>query len=259
MKPIILFRKDISTEKELEIAKKYFDVKELRSEIKNSLVIGRYSTLPYFKELEADLVNQNSILINSYKQYNWIANFDWYEPLKEFTFKTWFNAVDLPENEAPFIVKGRTNSRKQHWNSLMFAETKQKAIEIGWELSKDYLIGSQGLVFRKYEKLITFEKGINDLPFTKEFRFFFYKGEILSYGYYWCIADNTNITLEKEGYKFAEKLGKLVANYTNFYVLDIAQKETGDWVLVEINDGTMSGLSENNPDLLYSNLKKLII
>jgi len=32
------------------------------------------------------------------------------------------------------------------------------------------------------------------------------------------------------------------------------QKTKGDWKLIEINDGQMSGLSENNPDALYSNL-----
>ena len=254
----ILFRKDLATEDEFISAKKYFNVVEYRSEASNSLVFGRYSTLPYYKELEHDLKNQNCELINSYKQYNWIANFDWYEPLQEYTFKTWFNGVDLPESEAPFIVKGRTNSRKQYFDTLMFAETKKQAIEIGWELGKDALIGNQGIVYRKYEKLITYEIGINGLPFTKEFRFFFYKGNIITYSYYWTIADNTNIILDDDGYYFAEKLGKIVADYVNFYVLDIAQKETGEWVLVEINDACMSGLSEINPDTLYSNLKKLM-
>lgn len=257
-KPTILFRKDITTEEEFEIAKQYFDVVEFRSDAKDSLVFGRYSTLPFYKELEQDLKNQNSELINSYKQYNWIADFEWYEVLEEYTFKTWFNAVELKEEDAPFIVKGRTNSRKQYWNTLMFADTKRKAIEIAWELSKDALIGHQGVVFRKFEKLITYETGINGLPFTKEFRFFYYKGNILTYSYYWGIAENTNIILDKEGYEFAEKVGKIAANYVNFYVLDIAQKENGDWVLVEVNDAQMSGLSEIDPHILYSNLKKLI-
>jgi hypothetical protein len=257
-KPQILFRKDLASEIELEIVREYFDVVEFRSDAKESLVFGRYSTLPYYKELEQDLKNQNSQLVNSWKQYNWIADFEWYNILEPYTFKTWFNGVELRDEDAPFIVKGRTNSRKQYWDTLMFADTRIKAIEIGWELSKDALIGSQGLVFRKYEKLVTYEHGINGLPFTNEWRFFFYKGEVLAYSYYWSIAENTNIILEKAGYEFAEKLGKIVADYVNFYVLDIAQKETGEWVLVEVNDGQMAGLSDINPHELYSNLKKLL-
>jgi hypothetical protein len=257
-KPQILFRKDLASEIELEIAREYFDVVEFRSEAKDSLVFGRYSTLPYYKELEQDLKNQNASLINSWEQYNWIANFDWYNDLEPYTFKTWFNAIELREEDAPFIVKGRTNSRKQYWDTLMFADTKRKAIEIGWELGKDALIGSQGVVYRKYEKLVTYEHGINGLPFTNEWRFFFYKGNILAFSYYWSIADNVNISLEIDGYEFAEKVGEIASKFVNFYVLDIAKKESGEWVLVEVNDGQMAGLSEIDPHTLYSNLKKYL-
>ena len=30
----------------------------------------------------------------------------------------------------------------------------------------------------------------------------------------------------------------------------------GNWILIEVNDGSMSGLSENDPDTLYFELKK---
>jgi hypothetical protein len=39
-------------------------------------------------------------------------------------------------------------------------------------------------------------------------------------------------------------------------VLDVAEKENGEFVLIEINDGQMSGLSCCNPEELYLNLKK---
>ena len=74
----------------------------------------------------------------------------------------------------------------------------------------------------------------------------------------WGIAENTDIKLDDEGYEFAKKVGRIAADYVNFYVLDIAQKENGDWVLIEVNDGQMSGLSEIDPHELYSNLKKLL-
>ena len=40
----------------------------------------------------------------------------------------------------------------------------------------------------------------------------------------------------------------------NFFVIDIAQKEDGDWIIIEVNDGQQSGLSENSADILYQNL-----
>lgn len=138
----------------------------------------------------------------------------------------------------------------------MFAPTKKDAIEIGWKLSQDSLISTQKIVYRKYEKLITYEIGINGLPFTEEYRCFCFKGEILTYGYYWTIADKprNKSDLSKNGYDFACIVAKEASKFANFYVIDIAQKEDGSWILVEINSGCMSGLSDVDPEELYSNL-----
>jgi hypothetical protein len=255
MSPIILFRKEYSTEEEFEIAKKYFDVVELRSDVpSNSLVIGRYSTLPFYNELERDLKNNGSKLINSHQQHSWIADFEWYHLLKDFTFETWFNATEIPD--VPMVVKGRTNSRKHEWNKKMFANNKREAIDIMIELQADSLIGSQGVVFRRYEPLKTYEIGINGLPFTDEYRVFYFKGEVISTGYYWTQAKDVNRQLPTDGLYFAQMLGHTIAKhgYANFFVCDIARKANGGWVLVEINDGQQSGLSENNADTLYHNL-----
>lgn len=259
MKPVVLFRKDYSTEDEFEKAKQHFDVKELRSKIEpNSLVIGRYSTLPFYYELEKDLAANGSRLINSHNQYQWIANFDWYEQLKEFTFETWFRAQDVPDG-IPLVVKGRTNSRKHEWNRKMFAENKQQAIEIMIELQTDGLIGPQGIVFRRYEPLVTYEIGNNGLRFTEEYRCFFYKTTLIDHGYYWTMARNVLRRLPPAGLQFVLDVARIAAEYTNFYVLDIALKENGEWVLVEVNDAQMAGLSEIDPSVLYNNLSMELI
>jgi len=256
MKPVILFRKDYSTEDEFEIAKKHFEVKEYRSQIEPcSLVIGRYSTLPFYRELEMDVKNVGGKLINSSAQYNWIANFDWYYLFKDYTFETWFRAQDVPDG-IPLVVKGRTNSRKHEWDTKMFAENKAQAINIMIDLQTDPLIGPQGSVFRRYERLVTYEVGNNGLSFTNEYRCFFYKGRLLTFGYYWTMAQNVSRELSPEGYYFAVEMGKIARDYSNFYVIDIAEKASGGWVVVEVNDGQMSGLSENNPETLYYNLMK---
>jgi hypothetical protein len=45
----------------------------------------------------------------------------------------------------------------------------------------------------------------------------------------------------------------------DYYVIDVAKTESGEWIVVELNDGQMSGLSENNPDTLYGNLKQVLV
>jgi hypothetical protein len=259
MKPVILFRKNHANLDEFEVAKKYFDVVQYRTLIpENSVVFGRFSTIPFYNEVDADVFNRKSILINSIEQASFIADFNWYEVLENYTFKTWFRAVDLPDDGTKFVVKGRTNSRKHEWNKLMFAENKRQAIEIMTELHLDPQIGPQGCVFRKYEPLVTFEIGNNGLPFTNEFRFFFYKGEIVAYGYYWTMAQDVSKKLTIAGLEFAKEMGRMLKDYANFYVIDIAEKAVGGWIVVEVNDAQMSGLCEIPADDFYGNLAALV-
>ena len=256
MKPIILFRSSIDTEDELEIARKYFDVTDSRTECKNRLVIGRYSVLPFYKELEKDLENNNSRLINSYHQHKYIANFDYYKDVKDFTPETWFELTRIPEG-GPYIVKGKTNSKKHKWNTLMFAKDRIQAIRIATELMDDPLIEQQGIIVRKYIPLEFLEEGINGQPFVNEHRIFFYKETMLATGFYWAQTEITR-EIEIEGLLLAQEIAKIVSRNVDFFVLDIAKTAEGKWILIEINDAQMSGLSDCNPELLYSNLSQAI-
>lgn len=258
--PVIYSRFDPTVSDEITIAGKHFDVYPLRTQVpKNSLVIARYSCLPFYKELEDDFLENNSSIINSYAQHKWIADFQYYKILKEFTFPSysWNDLPSLP-NDTKLVVKGKTNSLKQRWNTHMFADSVSKAQQIALELQYDALIGQQDIIFRKYIPLETFEVGVNGLPFTNEWRFFFYKNKLLSYGYYWSNALNILTKCPDECIAFAQNIANIAQNHTNFFVLDVAKTQSNDWILVEVNDGQMSGLSENNPDILYLNLKKYL-
>lgn len=265
-KPYILFRdwRQKEYEDERICASKYFSVVSLRSECKghfqtnNSLVAGRYSVLPYYKEVSDDLLNNGCYLINSPEQYNFIASFEYYEKVKEFTFPTWKQNEFIYAPEQRYIVKGTTNSKKFDWSKLMFAGSKKRAIEISCELKKDSLIGEQDIIFRQYIPLKTYEIGINELPFTNEWRFFYYKNNLLSYGYYWSIAENKSDKIDNKMVSFANGIAEIIKDHVDFFTLDVAEKENGGYILVEINDGQMSGLSDNNPEILYENLSKNI-
>jgi hypothetical protein len=47
-----------------------------------------------------------------------------------------------------------------------------------------------------------------------------------------------------------------VKDKVNFFVVDVAKKATGGWVVIEMNDGSQSGLSDNDPHVLYKGLKE---
>jgi hypothetical protein len=255
----ILFRCGLEEENELTVAQSNFHVVKQRNLCQDSLVIGRYSVLPFYKELELDLKINNCQLINNFMQHKWIANFEYYEVLKDLTFPTYFEQ-DLPylsDSDGPFVVKGKTNSRKWYWKDLMYASTKRKAIEIGGQLLRDSLISDQGVIYRKYIPLKNIEIGINDLPFSNEWRFFFLGKEFVDYGFYWSIAEKAHKQeLSNEGVEFAHYVAEIASQYCNFFVLDIAEKDEGGWILVEINDGQMSGLSMIKVAEFYSNLRR---
>lgn len=260
MNTCILFRKSLADDGEYEVAQNYFNVYTQRCDIpKNSTVIGRYSTLPYYKELVYDLSTRTSYLLNAYSEHKWIADFEYYEILKEYTPETWDdNTIRYCTHKGPFVVKGKTNSRKHRWNTHMFAKNKIEALKVGCELMNDELIATQGILYRKYYPLITYEIGLNGLPFTNEWRFFYYKNTLLSHGYYWSIAEKMLMSISDSGKQFAQKIANIASKYTTFFVLDVAETTEGKWILIEINDGSMSGLSENDPNILYSNLQKIL-
>jgi hypothetical protein len=266
MKPVILFRSQFGEEGEADAAARHLPVVGLRTAVpRDSLVIGRYACLPYYAELVGDLASNGSRLINSVEQHAYIANFEYYDDIRPYTFRTWFNFADIPAEyrDKPFVVKGRTNSRKLQWKTHMFAENFRGAIDVGVELMNDSNIGPQGLVIREYVPLETFELGLNDVPMTNEWRLFFLGEELLAHAYYWAIIDDLS-HIERatpgflqEGLPFAREVARIVAQRTNFFVLDIARTQDGKWVVVEINDGQQSGANEFfDLDQLYGNLAR---
>ncbi len=270
MKPIILFRSEIDMEGELAEAAKHIETVDSRMLIPDdSLVIARYSALPWYQELERDLAHKNSKLLNSYREHKFIADLvEWggqHGVLKGLTPQSWTNWFRLPDNMS-FIVKGRTNSRKQNWNSQMFCETKADVSRVAATLMNDSLIMDQGVIVREYVPLKRLDTGLNGLPITNEWRTFWVKdrnGEIhqLCSGYYWQASHpdaEKDSSYSDVAAKLVRKAAEIVSEYCTFFVLDVAETETGDWIIIEVNDAQMSGLCGCSAEELYSNLARAI-
>lgn len=244
-----------------EAEKAGFTVVFRRSYLKSGLCVARYSCLPYYKELEDDLLHNNCYLINSYNQHRYIANFEYYYDVIDYTAKTYFalDQIDQPiKKDTKFVLKGRTDSRKQKWSTQMLAQGWDNVVRIYSELCQDSLIGSQGIIIREYLPFKQLgQSDITGQPYINEFRFWCLGNKILHYGYYWSIAPDEVIATAKigsEGIEFAQKIAEIVSLKTNFFVLDIAEKEDGKWALIEINDGQMSGLPFDEDVVMYEKL-----
>jgi hypothetical protein len=138
----------------------------------------------------------------------------------------------------------------------MFANNKKEATEIYFKLKEDSYLQNQDVIIREFEQLEVLEIGINDLPFTNEHRFFFNGTQLIDHGFYWTISEQKK-EVDQSGIDFAQQIANIISKKVNFFVVDIAKKENGDWILIEINDGSMSGLSEIDPFRFYDNLNKL--
>jgi hypothetical protein len=257
----ILFRTDRSSLKEEEVAKSFGYVINKRSMVQaKSLIIPRYSLLPFAYETLEDIKCLGGTPINDYNQYLYVADLkNWVNDLKDFTPKTYSDFYLLSDNSS-YVIKGETNSKKFLWQSHMFAANKTEAIRIQGELLKDSLFEQQQIYAREYVPLKTYYKGLGGLPVTKEFRFFVLYGKVISSGFYW--SDHIE-TLRESGIhpdvndvpiSFLEEIINKIGDNNNFYVVDVAETETGEWIVIELNAGEMSGLSECSPEDLYRNL-----
>lgn len=259
---VIVYRAGRDWDAEKAIASQWFPCLPYRPQVKaGDRVIGRFSCLPFYYEQQEEYRYLEASLINTYTQHNYIADLtEWYADLMEFTPRTWTRLQDLPE-KGPFVLKGRTNSKKFRWSTHMFAADKKEAIAVHSRLEADSVIGTQDIVIREYVPLVRYLTGIQSLPVTKEFRIFCYKDAFLSKGYYWSnyVADLEERGIEPRAdipISWLSKIMNIVSKRTNYYALDVAQTESGEWIVIELNDGQMSGLSENDPNKLYEALHR---
>lgn len=258
--PVILYRRcnhPDDDQRELEAAAAHFPVCRLRGEIPaGRVVIGRYAVLPHYAELEADLRLKNCELINTHAQHRWIADFEWYHDLREFTPQSWWRE-DFPHCQlaGPFVVKGSTNSFKWQWKTRMFAKDRAGAVTLAAEV--EALLPGQRAVIREYVPLRVLEPAVVGPPFTNEWRCFFVGTQMIAHGYYWSSAEPETIaaaSFPTAARDLVQRAAAIAAEHCTFFVLDVAETEDGRWIVVEVNDGQCSGLSEIPPDDFYGHL-----
>lgn len=259
----LFFRNEEYSREEYEIAKQVWGAHRIATQrvtLKNQQVIGRYSVLPRYEELYNDLVLLGSTLIHTPSQFEICADFrKWYPFLKELTPKSWWDVgyMTAPETEHGWIVKGITNSKKNQWNTHMFARTRADLKQVVQNLSSDTFIGSQDLIYREYIPLEKVEDSINGLQASNEWRIFIWKDKILASGYYWSWVEEPPTEMPSKALELVEKaIALFKSSGVIFYVLDVAKDVHGKWWLIEVNEGQMSGLNSIDPEEFYQNLFK---
>ncbi len=275
MRPVIFYRHPTMKQDELRTAVDagFKCIAQRMYAEEGDLIVGRYSVVPYYNEVWVDVEIAKARLINTFRQHCYIADMqNWIEDLEPITPKTWFRPEDVPKTEhGPFVLKGETNSRKENWKTHMFAANHAAIYDVAWRLSTDgFLNGednAQDIYVRQYVPLVTYARGLNDLPVTKEFRFFVCRRKLLTGAYYWSSWADTCLdadpswkepTIDEVPQTFLQEIIDRIGDRAAFYAVDVGQDETGRWWVIEVNDGQMAGLSGNKPAILYRRLFEVL-
>lgn len=211
-----------------------------------------------YKEMYYKLMNKGIQLINSLDQYEKLHIFPNIYPLiQNYTPKIlYYEDIENIEWECVnhqfkrFMIKDYVKSVKGTKFPLYF-ETP-----IDQEIINNYIkefialrnnLFTQGIVIKEFVEL----KKYNST--TNEFRAFYMKNQLIT------LSRNSN---QPEGcpiisLDFVEQFKTLGSNY---YTIDFAELESGEWIIIETGDGQVSGLSPNQYVFkYYDEMKRVLI
>lgn len=211
------------------------------------------------------LAEKNHYLINNPEEYinaHYLPK--WYKNLEGVTPKTkWSNSVpnkveiiDMLKGfgSKPVIVKDYVKSRKHEWYKSCYienAEEKEKSLQV----INNFIKGqgedlNQGIVLREFVNLesIGFHEK-SGMPISNELRLFIYNYKVICTIGYW---DGKGLN---EYPKFVDEvLENLKKVQSNFFTVDIAKKANGEWIIMELGDGQVSGLQDYEAKGFYKDL-----
>ncbi|MBX7172978.1 MAG: ATP-grasp domain-containing protein [Pyrinomonadaceae bacterium] len=226
--------------------------------------VGRFGVSENYSELYSKLKADQIELIHTPEQYLLASELtNWYPYLQGLTPKSlWFDAPPAFSEvekhfDYPIFIKGsrQTNRHKQ---TLSVANSRKELEEIAKEYKQNPVLHWQKFVVREVVKLRKVEaKQTEKITPSFEFRTFWWKGELVGAGSYWKDFANYNWS---ESEKFhALKIAKLAVDRLNlpFVVIDIAQTEKGDWIVIECNDAQESGYANISPISLWQNVVEI--
>ncbi len=164
-------------------------------------------------------------------------------------------ALVRPFGDAPLVVKDYAKSQKHVWEEACFipsasdGKAVERVVRRFLDLQDQDLAG--GLVFRKYvefEPVGRHKK--SQMPLTLEYRLFFLNGRLLLCAEYWEEGDYRGEVPPTDQFTaLAARVG------SRFFTMDVAKRQGGDWLVVELGDGQVAGMPDKaNVNGFYSGL-----
>lgn len=201
-----------------------------------------------YRSLEDEVASHGYTLLTNTNQYleaallpNWHPRVTDLTPPAVWTWdadpeEAWEAAKSL--GPPPYIIKDHAKSCKEAWLDACYVPPKArraKFLEICEEMVErrgERFEG--GIVIRPEVPLVRLAVHYTGIPLFDEYRLIFWRGKmILSSGY-------NDLEGKEEDFSRFANLGERIAS--DFFVADVARTQSGELVLIEINDGGTAGL-----------------
>jgi hypothetical protein len=162
-----------------------------------------------------------------------------------------------PFGDGPIIVKDFVKSRKHEWReacliaSASDRESVGRVVSCFLELQGDDL--NEGLVFREFVEFRPVGVHLRSgMPLTEEYRIFWLDAQPMICSPYWEGGEYCKT------YPPLELFSEIAAAVrSRLFTMDLARRRDGEWMIVEIGDGQVSGLPrESGADRFYEALTR---
>ncbi|MDE5946306.1 MAG: ATP-grasp domain-containing protein [Oscillospiraceae bacterium] len=284
-----LFRRtpDIEYEEEYNEVNKYFsesllinlenlennkiNIKFNKSEKPFCLIYRGWMISPEnYEKLYNIFAEKSYFLINTPEQYKYCHMIsEWYDDFADFTPFTLYTdkisdkSIDNMLEQfgtRKAIIKDYVKSRKHEWYEACYipdCSDKKNALKIIHTFIKrqgNNLAG--GLVIREYNNLkpIGFHHK-SGICIFEEYRLFFLFGRLINVINYWNKTD-LKCSLSNSELEYICNIAKKVKS--NFFTVDIARKTNGNFIIIELGDGQVSGLQDFSAEEFYRDFSNII-
>lgn len=140
----------------------------------------------------------------------------------------------------PMVVKDYVKSEKSFWAEAMYIPMPHELRRVVQGFYEHRVTIEGGLVFREF------------LPLEKsEFRIWYHRGEPIRIV---CHEGAADVTLPKSfPLNMFNRLASKIPN--SFFTMDVVRnRDTGEWLVLELGDGQVAGLEGANPEEFYARL-----
>ena len=168
-------------------------------------------------------------------------------------FDSVFNII-APFGEASLLIKDYVKSQKHYWDTACFIPSATDKDKVKSVVQKFVALQNtdlnEGLVIREFIELADLTiHSKSGMPLKQEYRLFFLNGYLLGCYNYW--EEGEYSADEHPPLNVFTDIARKVES--KFFTIDIAKTKGGEWIIIELGDGQVSGLPDKVDLLSFYN------